>query len=236
MAMYWIDQMTSAIPSTGKITGLCAALAMTVAGCVSSPDPVYTQFHREAGSLTDLGTFGNATLNNRLVMTGERQYTFDLANRFAGEVESTVTFAFNSAQLDGAAQAVLRRQAGWIRQFPEVRLRVYGHTDAVGSNSYNKALGLRRAQSVVAFLSTQGISRSRLEAVVSFGETQPLIVTQGRERANRRTVTEVSGFVGRHPTVLDGKYAQIIYRDYVASAVPPTQLSGGATSTGTTTE
>ncbi len=72
--------------------------------------------------------------------------------------------------------------------------------------------------------------------VVSFGETQPLIVTQGRERANRRTVTEVSGFVGRHPTVLDGKYAQIIYRDYVASAVPPTQLSGGATSTGTTTE
>jgi len=83
--------MTSAIPSTGKITGLCAALAMTVAGCVSSPDPVYTQFHREAGSLTDLGTFGNATLNNRLVMTGERQYTFDLANRFAGEVESTVT-------------------------------------------------------------------------------------------------------------------------------------------------
>ena len=153
--------MTSAIPSTGKITGLCAALAMTVAGCVSSPDPVYTQFHREAGSLTDLGTFGNATLNNRLVMTGERQYTFDLANRFAGEVESTVTFAFNSAQLDGAAQAVLRRQAGWIRQFPEVRFRVYGHTDAVGSNSYNKALGLRRAQSVVAFLSTQGISRSR---------------------------------------------------------------------------
>ena len=204
-------------------------MAALVAGCASSSDPVYTQFHREAGSLTDLGTFGDATLNNRLIMTGEKQYTFDLANRFAGEVQSTVTFEFNSAQLDAAAQAVLRQQASWIRQFPEVRFRVYGHTDAVGSNRYNKTLGLRRAQTVVAYLASQGISTSRLESLVSFGETQPLVVTQGRERANRRTVTEVSGFVERHPTVLDGKYAQIIYRDYIASAVPPTQLTGNAT-------
>lgn len=228
MAMYWIDQMNTRISGRLGIIGL-VSMAALVAGCASSSDPVYTQFHREAGSLTDLGTFGDATLNNRLIMTGEKQYTFDLANRFAGEVQSTVTFEFNSAQLDAAAQAVLRQQASWIRQFPEVRFRVYGHTDAVGSNRYNKTLGLRRAQTVVAYLASQGISTSRLESLVSFGETQPLVVTQGRERANRRTVTEVSGFVERHPTVLDGKYAQIIYRDYIASAVPPTQLTGNAT-------
>tara|TARA_R110002095_G_scaffold208655_1_gene194522 strand:+ start:77 stop:634 length:558 start_codon:yes stop_codon:yes gene_type:complete len=180
--------------------------------------------------LVDTGHFGNANLNNRLIMTGERQYTFDLANRFASEVTSVVNFEFNSAQLDANAQAVLRQQANWIRQFPEIRFRVFGHTDAVGSNRYNKALGLRRAKAVVSYLSTLGISRSRLEAVVSFGETQPLIVTQGRERKNRRTVTEVSGFVERHPTVLDGKYAQIIYRDYVASSTPPSQLSDTLTS------
>ncbi len=228
MAMYWIDQMNMRI--LGKLSTASAIAALTlVSGCGQSSDPVYTQFYREAGSLADLGSFGNATMNNRLIMTGEKQYTFDLANRFAGEVQSTVTFAFNSAQLDAPAQAILSQQANWIRQFPEVRFRVYGHTDAVGSDRYNKALGLRRANAVVAYLSTKGISRSRLEAVVSFGETQPLIVTQGRERANRRTVTEVSGFVARHPTVLDGKYAQIIYRDYVASAVPVTQLSDGVT-------
>lgn len=203
----------------------------TVMGCVPSPDPIYTQFYREAGALVDTGSFGNATLNNRLVMTGERQYTFDLANRFASDVDSTVNFAFNSAQLDGTAQAILRQQAGWIRQFPEIRFRVYGHTDAVGSNRYNKRLGLKRANAVVRYLSTLGISRNRLEALASFGETQPLIVTQGRERKNRRTVTEVSGFVSRHPTVLDGKYAQIIYRDYVASAVPPSQLTDTALGT-----
>lgn len=205
-------------PMATKISTISIAASVgLIAGCASN-DPVYTQWYREAGAITDTGYFGNATVNNTLIQTGEKQYTIDLANRFAEEVNSTVNFAFNSSQLDGASQAILREQAGWIRQFPEIRFRVYGHTDAVGSSSYNRALGLRRANAVVAYLTSQGISRSRLEAVTSFGETQPLIVTQGRERKNRRTVTEVSGFVSRHPTVLDGKYAQIIYRDYVASA------------------
>ena len=131
-----------------------------------------------------------------------------------------MTFAFNSAVLDAEARATLRQQADWIKQFPEVRFNVYGHTDAVGSESYNKRLGKRRANAVVNYFASQGISRDRLEALVSFGETQPVIATPDRERKNRRTVTEVSGFVAGHPNVLDGKYAAIIYREYVASAVP----------------
>ncbi|WP_299611434.1 OmpA family protein [uncultured Tateyamaria sp.] len=207
---------------------ISVALAGTLAlgACGASNDPVYTQFYREAGALVDTGQFGNATANNTLILTGERQYTFDLANRFASEVGTTVNFAFNSSQLDAGARDALREQAAWIRQFPEIRFRVYGHTDAVGSAGYNKRLGLARANAVVHYLTTQGISRSRLEAVASFGETQPLIVTQGRERRNRRTVTEVSGFVKSHPSVLDGKYAQIVYRDYVESAEATSGLSG----------
>ena len=94
----------------------------------------------------------------------------------------------------------------------------------MGSNGYNKRLGLARANAVVNFFATQGISRSRLEAVVSYGETQPLVVTQGRERRNRRTVTEVSGFVQSHPIIMDGKYAEVVHREYVQSAEPQTTL------------
>lgn len=208
------------------IAGLSVSVT-ALAACAPSNDPVFTQFHREAGALTDIGGFGNATLNNQLIQTGERQYTFDLANRFANEVLTTVNFAFNSATLDAGARDTLREQAKWIRQFPEIRFRVYGHTDAVGSSGYNKRLGQQRANAAVHYLSTQGISRSRLEAVASFGESQPLIVTQGRERRNRRTVTEVTGFVKSHQTVLDGKYAQIVYRDYVNSAEVTSTLSDG---------
>ncbi|MGP6086422.1 OmpA family protein [Antarctobacter jejuensis] len=203
---------------------ITAALSMglVIAGCSQAP----VGFDREAGALIDTGYFGNATMNNTQIMSGEKQVIYDLSQRFASEVMTTVNFAFNSAQLDQGARDTLSEQARWIRQFPEVRFRVYGHTDKVGSNGYNKSLGQRRANAVVNYLVSQGISRKRLEAVVSFGETQPLIVTEGRERRNRRTVTEVSGFVGSHPTVLDGKYAEIIYREYVNSAEPKTGLTG----------
>ncbi len=202
---------------------LVAAMGLMTA-CAPTNDAVYSQFHRAAGASMSTGTFGSSVQNNTLIQTGQRQYTFDLANRFSSEVQTTVNFAFNSAQLDNGAREILRQQAGWIQQFPEVHFRVYGHTDAVGSNSYNKRLGLRRARAVVNYLSSLGIDKSRLEAVVSFGETQPLIVNQGRERRNRRTVTDVSGFVKGHPLVLDGKYAQIVYRDYIKSAEAESQL------------
>ncbi|MEO9514476.1 MAG: OmpA family protein [Paracoccaceae bacterium] len=198
------------------ITSLIGALGLSA--CTQSDDLVLTQFHREAGSLVDTGGFGNSTLNNSLVQSGQRQFVHDLANRFAGEVATNVNFAFNSSNLDESSRDTLREQAAWIKQFPEVRFRVYGHTDLVGSSNYNRRLGKRRANTVVSYLVSQGVSRGRLEAVASFGETQPLVSTQNRERRNRRTVTEVSGFIQSHQSVLDGKYAQIIYRDYVQSA------------------
>ncbi|PTV96262.1 outer membrane protein OmpA-like peptidoglycan-associated protein [Rhodobacter aestuarii] len=178
------------------------------------------KFLSEAGTEFDAGGFGNATMNNSLVMSGNREFIVSLTRKFAQDVPNTVNFAFNSDVLDANAQAALVKQADWIKQFPEVKFRVYGHTDLVGSNAYNKSLGLRRARAVVNFLTGHGISRSRLEAVVSFGETQPLVYTQDPNEQNRRTVTEVTGLIKREPQFLNGKYAELIFRDYVSSATP----------------
>lgn len=207
-----------------RTRGLLAATSLLALAACSGG--VGSTWNQEAGSAIDDGGFGNATMNNTLIQNGDRAYIVGLNNRFSEEVQDTVTFAFDSAVLGPQAQAAVRQQAHWIRQFPEVKFRVFGHTDAVGSNAYNKQLGQRRANAVVNYLVANGVSRSRLQAVVSFGETQPLIVTQGRERRNRRTVTEVSGFIGSAPMVLDGKYAAIIYREYVNSAVPASGLTG----------
>ncbi|WP_417274157.1 OmpA family protein [Celeribacter halophilus] len=198
---------------TLKLTFAASAL-LALGACSEQP----------AGSTLDNGTFGNATMNNTLVQTGQLNYVIDLNERFAAQVPTTVNFEFNSAILDGVARDAIRKQAHFMAQFPEVRFRVYGHTDLVGSNAYNKALGLRRAKAVVAELARNGISRSRLEAMVSYGETQPLIVTQHPERKNRRTVTEVSGFVENEKLVMDSRYAEIIHRDYVESAVSTTSI------------
>jgi outer membrane protein OmpA-like peptidoglycan-associated protein len=198
-----------------------APLLAALAAC--APDPTRPSFGGEAGQLGS-GGFGNATLNTALIQSGERSYAAALSGRFASDVPTTVTFAFNSAELDAEARRVLAAQAAFIRQFPEVRFSVTGHADLVGSERYNYALGLQRAQAAVAFLASQGVSASRLEALVSEGETMPVVASAGPVRANRRAVTDVMGFVQGHPMVLNGKYAEVVFRDYVVSAEVPTTL------------
>ncbi len=196
---------------------------MGLSACTVPPDSSY---YREAGTALNDGGFGNATMNNVLVHSEQRDAMVALSSRFAAAVPTTINFAFNSAELDAQARATLDQQASFINQFPEVRFAVYGHTDLVGSNDYNYRLGLRRAEAAVAYLVSRGVSRARLEALVSQGETMPIIATQSPERANRRTVTDVRGFVEEHPGQLNGKYAAIIFRDYITSATPPQQLGG----------
>lgn len=213
-----------------QLTPLLAAVSTIalLAGCAADSD-----WGREAGAIIDYQSFGVATTNNTAIQSGEKSYVIDLAARFSREVTNTVNFAFNSAVLDEPARAIIRQQAVWIRQFPEVRFKVFGHTDLVGSNAYNHRLGMRRARAVVSYLSSLGINRSRLQAVVSHGETQPLVATENPEARNRRTVTDVSGFVETHPLILNGEYGAVIFREYITAAVPPpgvsteTELGGG---------
>lgn len=201
-----------------------ATSLLALAACDGNPN-----WNHEAGAFLDEGAFGNPTMNNVGIHNGDLSYVVNLNARFNREIPAVVEFAFNSAQLDHAAQLALVAQARWINQFPEVRFKVFGHTDLVGSEQYNRRLGQRRANAVVNFLVSRGVGRHRLEAVVSFGETRPVIYTEQPEMANRRAVTEVTGFVKNHPLVLNGKYAEVIFREYVASATeaPPASTSEG---------
>lgn len=129
-------------------------VASSALGLVACGDASVTNWNSEAGAQIDEGNFGNPTMNNTLIQTGELEFTEVLNDRFQAEVPTLITFDFDSATLDEQARSVLRRQADWIKQFPEVRFRVYGHTDLVGSEAYNRQLGLRRAQAAVRYLTS----------------------------------------------------------------------------------
>ena len=176
----------------------------------------------ELGSVLNAsGNLGLATSNNISVQRAAGQdYVRDLTLLFAREAPAKVNFPFNQATLDAEAQNALRRQADWIKRHPQITFRVYGHADKVGSSRYNKALGLRRAKTVVNFLVSQGVPRNKLEAVASFGETKPLVLTEAPNRQNRRAVTEVKGFIKGESGELDGKYARLIYTKYILSGAP----------------
>ncbi|NND22988.1 MAG: OmpA family protein [Silicimonas sp.] len=118
-----------------------------------------------------------------------------LSRKFRAETPYIVNFGFDSDRLDAQALAELDSQADWIIDHPNVKFRVYGHTDRVGHHDYNAALGLRRAEQVVAYFMSRGISEDRLETMASFGEDLPLVDTDAAEPMNRRTMTDVIGFL-----------------------------------------
>ncbi len=195
---------------TRYITAILCATALT--GCAIT-DQTLAYLGPEAGSEITGDGFGLATANNVAVQSGNLSSMMaNLTRKFANDVPARINFAFNSSQLDAQAKDALRQQAQWIQRHPNIVFRVYGHTDKVGSNAYNQRLGLRRARAAVNYMVSQGASRSKLQAVSSFGETRPLVLTEERNRENRRTVTEVSGFArrGKGPD-LDGKYAKTVY-------------------------
>jgi outer membrane protein OmpA-like peptidoglycan-associated protein len=102
-------------------------------------------------------------------------------------LEGDTNFEFNKDELLSSAFPVLNKLAIAIKENPDTRWKIEGHTDAVGSDSYNMELSRRRAESVVNYLVSQGVDKSKLE-VVPLGESSPIATndTQEGRAMNRR--------------------------------------------------
>jgi outer membrane protein OmpA-like peptidoglycan-associated protein len=103
------------------------------------------------------------------------------------DISSEVSFDFDSASLKSAFTPTLNKVADILQRYPNTIIHVVGHTDSVGSESYNMKLSERRAQSVVDYLSTEGVSSSRLFAIGK-GESEPRATndTEAGRQLNRR--------------------------------------------------
>ncbi len=105
-------------------------------------------------------------------------------------VNLTVNFPSGSADLTPAARASLDAlgKALASAELANFRFRIEGHTDNVGSREENRALSQRRAEAVVAYLSSQyNVQPGRLEAA-GMGQERPVVETgpQTPEARNRR--------------------------------------------------
>jgi len=100
-----------------------------------------------------------------------------------------VNFAFDRADLLPAAQQILDREViPELKDDASLTVRVEGHTDSVGSDSYNQQLSERRAAAVKTYLVSKGVAASRVEST-GFGETQPVADnTSAVGRAKNRRV------------------------------------------------
>jgi outer membrane protein OmpA-like peptidoglycan-associated protein len=113
------------------------------------------------------------------------------------DLAADVLFAFNSDRLSPAAQAELQETAKLIRERAKGPIRVEGHTDSVGSPSYNLGLSQRRAEAVRAALERLLAGRPTQFQVRGFGASKPIAPNRnpdgsdnpkGRQRNRRVTV------------------------------------------------
>ncbi len=90
-------------------------------------------------------------------------------SEFQATEDTDVYFTFNHWTLSDEAKSLLNTQVSSQGEQWTGTFRIDGHTDAQGPDSYNQALGLKRAESVKAYLISLGISEDRIE-VKSFGK------------------------------------------------------------------
>ena len=87
-------------------------------------------------------------------------------------LERTFYFDLDEAVIRPADLAALEVHARVLRDNPQRRVMVEGHCDERGTREYNLALGERRADAVMSFLTASGVPASRVESV-SYGEERP---------------------------------------------------------------
>jgi len=99
-----------------------------------------------------------------------------------------IEFASGKAALTAKGEGTLEAVLRFLQSQPNVGLDIYGHTDAQGAEAYNQKLSEGRAQSVMDYLVSKGIPKTRLTAR-GYGESKPIATNDTAEgRAQNRRV------------------------------------------------
>jgi OmpA-OmpF porin, OOP family len=103
-------------------------------------------------------------------------------------INQKIHFAYNKARIKNTSFWILEQVASVLKDNPEIKLSIEGHTDSRGSDRYNKKLSSKRAKAVMKHLVKKGkISKKRFTSK-GWGEEKPIdtnLTDEGRA-ANRR--------------------------------------------------
>jgi len=152
--------------------------------------------------LTDTGRFSLYVEDKSAI---KKQYSrFSITNfkiTYAGEVKIerkpppkidslTISFDFDSYQIQTDVKKMIDRWYSKLIISGTPSLVIEGHTDLVGSTSYNNALSKKRASAVREYIIKKGYNGSLL-TIKAKGETSPLVDSEERSASNRRVVIKL---------------------------------------------
>jgi outer membrane protein OmpA-like peptidoglycan-associated protein len=192
--------------TTAAVPGTTAPPALTVPGppiapvrwAVFSGGTVYLR-----GVVPDDATAANIAGKAAQIVGAD--HVMDEYTRVAGApvpksaplyVADLVLFGSDNAEIYPGFEQLLNLGVGLLTTFPTITVTIRGHTDNLGSATYNTELAQRRVNSVIAYLAHRGVSRDRLigEAV---GAEQPIAdnATEYGRQLNRRIEFVIDGLL-----------------------------------------
>ncbi len=104
------------------------------------------------------------------------------------KIMDKVFFRTGRARIRSRSRKLLKNIAQVMKNHPELKIRVEGHTDDVGDPDKNETLSQKRAEAVVKYIIKQGVPADRLTPV-GFGQNKPIGMNDSKEgRATNRRV------------------------------------------------
>lgn len=104
------------------------------------------------------------------------------------EITEKILFETAKARIKPVSYGILDSVVQVLNDYPKIEIRIEGHTDSDGSDSYNLRLSKQRAAAVYDYIVSKGIDASRLSSE-GYGETQPIDTNRtSAGKANNRRV------------------------------------------------
>ncbi len=105
--------------------------------------------------------------------------------------DRVIYFSFDSSRIDERSKALITAHGKYLKNHPNVKVLLEGHTDSRGSRGYNVALGERRAISVLRLFTQLSVPAKQIR-VISYGEEKPAVAgnNENAYKRNRRVVIQ----------------------------------------------
>lgn len=159
-------------------TAAALILLVLLAGCTST--------NGSGSNLTAADNVTNAPVSGGINVTPGSEEDFMVA------VGRRTFFKQASAELDDVARSTLDKQAQWLNQYPQWKVKLQGSADDPGTPAAQKALSQKRADAVRNYLASAGVAPTRMLAKgygrEKIGEDCPEIECKAQ---NRRVITNL---------------------------------------------
>ena len=97
---------------------------------------------------------------------------------------NNIFFNTDQHQIQPKSETELKRVIQFMKENPEVKIEIAGHTDDIGNAAYNEQLSERRARAVYEYLVKEGVAPERLKAK-GYGQVQPVVPNDSDENRQR---------------------------------------------------